>query len=87
MSEVTYYCGDCEVNWSPHHCNGGACPECGSGTKRHTTEPISDDAWPRAELAKVEQAFRERQDAFELYYTERQLTRAFAPLLPDVAPG
>lgn len=68
---MTHFCKDCDVHWSPHQTNNGACPACGSGCSRRTMQPISDDAYVLAELARVEREHREKLDAFDLYYANR----------------
>ena len=72
---VTYYCADCVVNWWPYQARRGCCPRCGGGT-RLRQEPASPDAEPLFVIARIETAHRERCDAFDAYYAEREQHRA-----------
>jgi len=68
---VTYHCPDCLVNWWPYQAKRGCCPRCGGGT-RFRREPASDDAESLFVIARVEASHRERCEAFEAYYAERE---------------
>lgn len=69
---MTYLCKDCDIHWSPHQTNNGACPACGSGCSRHTMQKVSDEAYVFAELARVERDWREKLDAFDAYIAQRE---------------
>jgi hypothetical protein len=68
---MTYYCSECVMNWHPFHCTGGACPECGGGTRR-SHDPVSPDAEARHQLALAAAIKRDRYARFEAYYAERE---------------
>ena len=68
---VTYHCPDCLVNWWPYQAKRGCCPRCGGGT-RLRQEPASDDAESLFVIARVEASHRERCEAFEAYYAQRE---------------
>jgi hypothetical protein len=72
---TSFFCSECLVNWWPYQAKDGCCPRCGGGT-RLRQEPASDDAEPLFVIARVEAAHRERCDAFEAYYAEREQRRA-----------
>jgi hypothetical protein len=72
---MSYFCSECLVNWWPYQAKGGCCPRCGGGT-RLRQEPASDDAEPQFVIARIEAARRERCDAFEAYYAQREQHRA-----------
>lgn len=72
---MSYFCSECLVNWWPYQAKGGCCPRCGRGTTRRQ-EPASDDAEPLFVIARIEAARRERCDAFEAYYAQREQHRA-----------
>ena len=72
---MSYFCSECLVNWWPYQAKNGCCPRCGGGTTRRQ-EPASDDAAPLFAIACVEAAHRERCNAFEAYYAEREQRRA-----------
>ena len=74
---MTYYCPDCVVNWHPFHCNQGACPECGGGTRR-SHDPASPDAAARHQMALAAAIKRDRHAKFEAYYAEREQQRPAA---------
>ncbi len=40
----SYFCPDCCVNWSPHHCANSQCPGCWGGVKRVQEEPSPEAA-------------------------------------------
>gem|GEM_PF-2264340 len=68
---MTYYCSECVMNWYPFHCTGGACPQCGGGTRR-SNDPASPDAPERHRAALAVAVKRDRYARFEAYYTERE---------------
>lgn len=71
LIRMTYYCSECVVNWWPYQARDGCCPSCGGGTIRRQ-EPASDDADMLFARARAEAERRERYDAFEAYYAERE---------------
>lgn len=68
---MTYYCSECVMNWHPFHCNDGACPECGGGTRR-SNDAASPDAVARHQLARAAAIKRDRYARFEVYYAQRE---------------
>ena len=74
---MTYFCPDCCIAWFPYMTNGGACPECGGGTRR-TNEPVSPDADARWQTIKAKRASADRHERFERYNAEREAKRAGA---------
>jgi hypothetical protein len=65
------------MNWHPFQCTGGACPQCGGGTKR-SNDPVSSDADARHRVALAAAIKRDRYAQFEAYYAERERQRPFA---------
>jgi hypothetical protein len=62
---MTFRCEACAIDWAPAHTRGGACPGCGSGTKRITTaEPDSDAA---AQYRRIVAAETDLQRKLTLY--------------------
>ena len=72
---MSYFCSECLVNWWPYQARGGACPAAAAECCLRE-EPASDDAEPLFAIACVEAAHRERCNAFEAYYAEREQRRA-----------
>jgi hypothetical protein len=75
--DMSYYCSECVVNWSPYQTDQGCCPKCGGGTVRRQ-EPESDDAHSLFRSARAEAAKRELHASFEVYYAEREQERRAA---------
>ena len=75
---MAYFCSSCGVHWWPYQTVGGACPECGKGT-RYTQEPGSADAEERHKAAWAKRRERDeakaRALAFELYCAEHEAHR------------
>lgn len=74
---MTYYCPECVMNWHPFQCAGGACPQCGGGTRR-SHDPASPDAGARHRVALAAAAKRDRHARFEAYYAEREQRQSAA---------
>ena len=74
---MTYYCSECVVNWHPFQCPGGACPDCGGGTKR-SNDPASPDAGTLHRITSDAAIKRDRYARFEAYYAEREQQPPFA---------
>ncbi len=72
---MTYYCAECVVNWHPYQTDQGACPKCGSGTRR-LHEPASDDADDLFAAIKARRDSEDKHVRFEAFYAERELRRA-----------
>ncbi|MGH8525104.1 MAG: hypothetical protein ACREXY_13100, partial [Gammaproteobacteria bacterium] len=88
---TSHYCPECCTNWAPYMTSSGACPECGTGTKRVQAD-VDDDAMRRYHAAFHARAARERSAhrhaQFEEYYAQRELVRARRELdaLPTAQP-
>ncbi len=80
---MTYYCPQCVTNWYPFMCRDGACPECGTGTKRQTRSFVTADALERFEVVKARRASQFAHERFEAYYAERELARSGIADLPE----
>lgn len=72
---MTYECSSCDVRWLPYQTNAGACPMCGSGTKRTNAgaSPNAADLF-RALKAKGESAAL--HERFDEFYADRERKRA-----------
>lgn len=75
---MNWRCTVCLRNWAPYMCEKGACPSCGSGTRR-TNEPVDDDAVEVHKAALAERAARERSEhnhrEFDAYMAKRDAAR------------
>ncbi len=78
---MTYFCGECCMNWWPYQCTDGCCPTCGGGTRR-TYDPVSPDANELHQAALAKRIARERSEhahrLFEEFYAAREAARAAA---------
>lgn len=87
MGGVTYYCGECVVNWWPYQAVEGCCPMCGGGTQRRLHEAVSPEAdgLMRKRAAREKSEFTHRQ--FEDFYAAREARLNGLHELPVVNEG